>query len=139
MLSPSAVSAPLLSESSRWELYRVLGEPVRLQLLALAAEEELTIGELAGLVGESQPNISRHTQALRQAGLVSVRKQGTRALVRIQQGVLADAVVKDAVETQETPPPRDSGQEAYAPSRAMRPLRPAALAGRLPWLRLGVW
>ena len=99
MLSPTAVSAPLLSESSRWELYRVLGEPVRLQLLALAAEEELTIGELAGLVGESQPNISRHTQALRQAGLVSVRKQGTRALVRIQQGVLADAVVKDAVES----------------------------------------
>lgn len=89
----------MLSESSRWELYRVLGEPVRLQLLALAAEEELTIGELATLVGESQPNISRHTQALRQAGLVSVRKQGTRALVRISPGVLADAVVRDAVDS----------------------------------------
>ena len=66
-------SAPMLSESSRWELYRVLGEPVRLQLLALSAEEELTIGELASLVGESQPNVSRHVAALRQAGLVQVR------------------------------------------------------------------
>lgn len=95
-------SSPILSESARWELYRVLGEPVRLQLLALSAEEELTIGELATLVGESQPNVSRHTQALRQAGLVSVRKQGTRALVRITQGVLADAVVRDAVESGRT-------------------------------------
>jgi ArsR family transcriptional regulator len=47
----------MLAEASRWELYRVLSEPVRLRLLALAAEEELTIGELADLVGESQPNV----------------------------------------------------------------------------------
>jgi len=82
---------------NRWELYRVLSEPVRLRLLALAAEEELAIGELAELLGESQPNVSRHVAPLKQAGLVVVRKQGTRALVRLREGAASDAVVADAL------------------------------------------
>ena len=53
-----------VGSTSRWELYRVLAEPVRLRLLALAAEEELAIGELAGLLSESQPNVSRHVAPL---------------------------------------------------------------------------
>src|SRR6516162_5398655 len=81
----------------RWELYRILSEPVRLRLLALAADEELAIGELAELLGESQPNVSRHTAPLRQAGLLAVRKQGTRTLVRLADGAHADAVVADAL------------------------------------------
>ena len=61
----------------------MLAEPVRLRLLALAAEEELSIGELAELLGESQPNVSRHAAALRQAGLLADRREGTRTLVRV--------------------------------------------------------
>ncbi len=83
--------------TQRWELYRLLSEPVRLRLLALAAEEELAIGELAELLGESQPNVSRHAAPLKQAGLVTVRKQGQRALVRLGEGALRDPVVADAV------------------------------------------
>lgn len=82
---------------SRWELYRVLAEPVRLRLLALAAEEELAIGELAGLLAESQPNVSRHLTPLKQAGLVLVRREGTRGLVRIAEAAAADPVVADAL------------------------------------------
>src|SRR4029079_4608188 len=82
---------------TRWELYRVLAEPVRLRLLALAAEEELAIGELAGLLGESQPNVSRHLTPLKQAGLVLVRREETRGLVRIAEAASADPVVADAL------------------------------------------
>jgi len=85
------------AQTTRWELYRILAEPVRLRLLALAAEEELTIGELAELLDENQPNVSRHLAPLRQAGLVLVRKQGTRALVRIAEAAAADPVVADAL------------------------------------------
>lgn len=81
----------------RWELYRVLAEPVRLRLLALVSEEELAIGELAELLNESQPNISRHVAPLRQAGLVRVRRQGTRALLHAPPS--ADVVVADAVQS----------------------------------------
>lgn len=86
-----------LSPHSRWELYRVLSEPVRLRLLALAAEEELAIGELAALLGESQPNVSRHVAPLKAAGLVLSRRQGTRALVRMAEAATADPVVADAL------------------------------------------
>jgi DNA-binding transcriptional ArsR family regulator len=86
-----------VGSTTRWELYRVLAEPVRLRLLALAAEEELAIGELAVLLSESQPNVSRHVAPLKAAGLVLARKQGTRALVRIAEAASADPVVADAL------------------------------------------
>lgn len=87
----------MATATTRWELYRVLAEPIRLKLLALAAEEELAIGELAELLGESQPNVSRHVAPLKAAGLLLSRKQGTRALVRIAEAASADAVVADAL------------------------------------------
>ena len=83
--------------TQRWELYKLLSEPVRLRLLALAAEEELAIGELAELLGESQPNVSRHAAPLRQGGLIVVRKQGQRALVKVSDEAMRDPVVVDAV------------------------------------------
>lgn len=82
---------------ARWELYRLLAEPVRLRLLALAGQEELAIGELAELLREGQPNVSRHVAPLRKAGLLTMRKQGTRVLVRLSDQVDADPVVADGV------------------------------------------
>ncbi len=85
------------ASSQRWELYRVLAEPARLRLLGLAAEEELAIGELADLLGESQPNVSRQAAVLRQAGLLRDRREGTRTLVRVAPEAARDAVVADAL------------------------------------------
>lgn len=84
-------------ESERWELYRLLGEPIRLRLLALSAEDELSVGELAELLGESQPNVSRHVAALRRASLVASRKQGTRVFVSLSAGLADDPVIADAL------------------------------------------
>ncbi|HVY27555.1 MAG TPA: methyltransferase [Polyangiaceae bacterium] len=81
----------------RWQLYRLLSDPFRLRLLALAGAEELALGELGELLAESQPNVSRHAAPLRQAGLLAERKQGTRTLVRLPAEALTDAVVRDAV------------------------------------------
>jgi ArsR family transcriptional regulator len=83
--------------TSRWELYRVLSEPMRLRLLALTAEEELSIGELAELLNESQPNVSRHATALRQARLLADRREGTRTFLRVTSQALRDTVVLDAL------------------------------------------
>ena len=81
----------------RWELYRILSEPVRLRLLAAAAQEELSIGELAELLGESQPNVSRHLAPLRKLGLLAERRQGTRVLVRLADAFESDPVLADAL------------------------------------------
>lgn len=82
---------------ARWQLYRLLGEPFRLRLLALAAEEELALGELAELLDASQPNVSRHAGPLRQAGLLAERRHGTRTFVRLSDGLERDPVVGDAL------------------------------------------
>jgi len=81
----------------RWELYKLLGEPIRLRLLALAGEDELSVGELVELLGEPQPNVSRHVSALRRAQLLSERKQGTRVFVRLADDARRDPVVQDAL------------------------------------------
>ncbi len=94
----------LETPAQRWELYRLLSEPLRLRLLAVASEEELSIGELGEVTGESQPNVSRHVATLRQAGLVAMRREGTRALVSLRdpnnarpEGRDGDVVVRDAI------------------------------------------
>ncbi|AKT41406.1 ArsR/SmtB family transcription factor [Chondromyces crocatus] len=90
--SPSTADA-----AARCELYKLLAEPVRLRLLGLAAAEELAVGELAELLREGQPKVSRHAAALREAGLLLARRQGTWTLLRLAPDVQRDPVVDDAV------------------------------------------
>jgi DNA-binding transcriptional ArsR family regulator len=48
-----------------------------------ARGEAVTIGELAFAVGVSRFSMSRHVQAMREAGLVSLTKSGNRVMVRL--------------------------------------------------------
>jgi ArsR family transcriptional regulator len=84
-----------LAASPRADLFRLLGDESRLRLLALCAEEELTVGELATLLDESQPQITKKSQPLREAGLLAARRDGTRTLLRAQ--LSDDAVVAAAL------------------------------------------
>ena len=88
----NAVTAP----GSRAELFRLLGDEDRLRLLALCGEEELTVGELAVLLRESQPQVTRKSQPLREVGLLHERKDGTRTLLR--SAPVEDAVVREALD-----------------------------------------
>lgn len=66
---------PLLDEIAA--RFRLLGEPLRLKLLAALAEGEQSVGRLVTLTGANQPNVSKHLAALAQGGLVARRKAGT--------------------------------------------------------------
>ena len=66
---------------ARADLFRLLGDEDRLRLLALCEADELTVGELAALLDESQPQITRKSQPLRDAGLLQARRDGTRTLL----------------------------------------------------------
>lgn len=57
-------------------LYLALADKTRLKLLSLMANGEVSVGFLADELGESQPKISRHLAYLRNAGLVSTRRDG---------------------------------------------------------------
>jgi len=56
--------------------FKVLGEPQRLRMLQTLESGEKTVGHLVTLLGANQPNVSRHLQALFDAGLVARRRSG---------------------------------------------------------------
>ena len=55
-----------------------LASASRLQILEFVAQGERSVDALATMTGLSVANTSKHLQALRQAGLVTARKQGLR-------------------------------------------------------------
>jgi len=81
---------------TRADLFRLLGDADRLRLLALCDVDELTVGELAELLDESQPQVTRKTQPLRDAGLLHARRDGTRILLRAD--TKDDSVIVAALE-----------------------------------------
>jgi DNA-binding transcriptional ArsR family regulator len=70
--------------------FEVLAEPSRRQLLDAVRDTELSVGELVGVVGLSQPGVSRHLRILREAGLVTVRMNAQRRLYRAQPDALLE-------------------------------------------------
>lgn len=58
-------------------IFQALSEPTRLRILQLLREMELSVGELAQVLGQSQPRVSRHVRILVEAGLVCRRKEGS--------------------------------------------------------------
>jgi ArsR family transcriptional regulator len=59
------------------EIFRCLADPTRLRILALLRAMELSVGELAQVLGQSQPRVSRHVKILIDAGLAERRKEGS--------------------------------------------------------------
>jgi DNA-binding transcriptional ArsR family regulator len=61
---------------------RALAEPRRREILVLVSEGELSAGEIASNFDVSRPAISQHIAVLREAGLLSERRDGARRLYR---------------------------------------------------------
>ena len=68
---------------------RALAAPRRREILSLVRDDELSAGEIASRFEVSRPAISQHLTALREAGLLSERRDGTRRLYRAQPEALA--------------------------------------------------
>lgn len=56
---------------------QALADPTRLRILALLRAMELSVGELAQVLGQSQPRVSRHLKILADAGVLERRKEGS--------------------------------------------------------------
>jgi ubiquinone/menaquinone biosynthesis C-methylase UbiE len=59
------------------EIFRALSDDTRLRILLLLERMELSVGELAVILDQSQPRVSRHVRILAEAGLVVRRKEGS--------------------------------------------------------------
>jgi ArsR family transcriptional regulator len=58
-------------------IFASLADPTRLRILMLLRAMELSVGELAQVLGQSQPRVSRHVRILIDAGLAERRKEGS--------------------------------------------------------------
>jgi SAM-dependent methyltransferase len=65
------------------ETFRALADSTRLRILALLRSMELSVGELAQVLGQSQPRVSRHVKILCDAGLAERRKEGSWVFVAL--------------------------------------------------------
>jgi len=73
-------------------IFRVLGEPARLQILSLIAaqpSQEVYACELVETLGISQPTVSHHLKVLYEAGLLTKERRGTSIFYRILPEKLA--------------------------------------------------
>jgi len=73
---------------------RAAGEPTRLRLLALCAMRELSVSDLAQIVGQSEPRVSRHLKILGEAGLIERLRQGQWVHYTLARGGTAAGFVQ---------------------------------------------
>jgi len=71
---------------------RAVAEPTRLRLLVLCSRGELTVSELAQILGQSQPRVSRHLKLLCEAGLLDRFREGSWVFYRVSTAGAASAL-----------------------------------------------
>jgi DNA-binding transcriptional ArsR family regulator len=72
------------------EVFEAIAQPKRREILRLLADGERSAGEVAARFDVTQPAVSQHLKVLKETGLISERREGTRRLFRVRPEGLAD-------------------------------------------------
>jgi ArsR family transcriptional regulator len=75
------------------DIFRALADASRLRIVALLRTMELSVGELAQVLGQSQPRVSRHVKILCDAGLAERRKEGSWVFVALGDAARVGPVI----------------------------------------------
>jgi ArsR family transcriptional regulator len=70
--------------------FQALADPTRLRIVALLRLMELSVGELAQVLGQSQPRVSRHLKILADVGVLERRKEGSWVFLTLAQAERVD-------------------------------------------------
>ena len=70
--------------------FRILGEPIRIQILQALQAGERNVSELVADVGSTQPNISKHLRILQDARFVARRQNGNNVYYSIADPTVFD-------------------------------------------------
>ena len=77
-----AESLHVLSSS---RLFKALGDPTRLRIVALLSQSELCVCHIESALGLPQPTVSRHMAVLRNAEVVESERRGTWIFYRLAE------------------------------------------------------
>ena len=72
------------------KLFQALSHPVRLRILDILARQEACVCHLTAILRRPQPYVSQQLAALREAGLVADRREGTLIYYRLAEDRLAE-------------------------------------------------
>jgi ArsR family transcriptional regulator len=74
---------------------KAIAEPTRLRIVSLCAGGELAVSEIAQILGQSQPRVSRHLKILADVGLLTPMREGNWSFYRLERvgNPLATAVL----------------------------------------------
>jgi DNA-binding transcriptional ArsR family regulator len=86
------VSTNILAIEGIAELLQIISQPARLQILLTIGDGEACVCHLEAVLGWRQAYISQHLMALREAGLVTDRRQGRFIHYRLRDPRLLDLV-----------------------------------------------
>jgi len=78
------------------EVFRMLADPTRVQVLWALASREMSVNDLAAHVGKPAPSVSQHLAKLRMARLVRTRREGTTIFYSLDNDHVGQ-LVTDAV------------------------------------------
>jgi ArsR family transcriptional regulator len=62
---------------------KAIAHPLRLKILCVLGDQEISVQDIVEQVGTSQSNISQHLAILRDKGVLSTRKDANRVFYRI--------------------------------------------------------
>lgn len=65
---------------------KAMAHPLRLKILCVLGDEEVSVQDIVDTVGTSQSNISQHLAILRDKGVLRTRKDANRVFYRIGDG-----------------------------------------------------
>ena len=72
------------------EVFEAIAQPKRREILRLLADGEMSAGDVASRFEVTQPAISQHLKVLKDTGLVSERREGTRRLYSVRPQGMGD-------------------------------------------------
>jgi DNA-binding transcriptional ArsR family regulator len=72
------------------DLFEVVVEPNRRRILDVLREGDRSVNDLVDLLDITQPTVSKHLKALREAGLVIVRPEAQRRCYRLRSEPLRE-------------------------------------------------
>ncbi|PHS13778.1 MAG: transcriptional regulator [Blastopirellula sp.] len=78
-------------------LFRALGEPSRLQLAIILAQQEMCVTQLAKIVNDSLPSISQRLKLLKAERIVTSRREGKHVFYKLDDDHIAQ-LIRNAVE-----------------------------------------
>ncbi|WEV61314.1 metalloregulator ArsR/SmtB family transcription factor [Streptococcaceae bacterium ESL0729] len=95
MSEAKKINAKTLEEANK--IFKLMGNPIRLQILHLLSQQELNVGKIGSILGLEQSAVSHQLSLLKEEQLVSSKREGKSVYYQLDDKHVAH-VINDTIE-----------------------------------------